>query len=54
MHEEEGVGMGYEKSKILVLGGTGYLGKYMVKTSVSMDQRMPMFALLSRIPMLPS
>ncbi|KAL6338099.1 hypothetical protein AAG906_010667 [Vitis piasezkii] len=37
MHEEEGVGMGYEKSKILVLGGTGYLGKYMVKTSVSMD-----------------
>ncbi|KAJ9671162.1 hypothetical protein PVL29_027241 [Vitis rotundifolia] len=28
--------MGYEKSKILVFGATGYLGKYMVKTSVSM------------------
>ena len=28
--------MGSEKSKILVFGGRGYLGKYMVKASVSM------------------
>ena len=28
--------MGSERSKILIVGATGYLGKYMVKASVSM------------------
>uniref|UniRef100_A0A2C9W111 NmrA-like domain-containing protein n=1 Tax=Manihot esculenta TaxID=3983 RepID=A0A2C9W111_MANES len=28
--------MGSEKSKILIIGATGYLGEYMVKASLSM------------------
>lgn len=32
----KGVAMANEKSKILIFGATGYLGKYMVKASISM------------------
>ena len=33
-----------EKSKILIFGGTGYLGKYMVKASVSMGHKTYVYA----------
>ncbi|KAL6992938.1 Isoeugenol synthase 1, partial [Sarracenia purpurea var. burkii] len=39
--------MAVEKSKILIFGATGYLGKYLVRASVSMGH--PTFAYLRPI-----
>ena len=39
--------MNWEKSKILIIGASGYLGRYMVKASLSMSH--PTFAYIRPI-----